>query len=339
MRSKDLTAGISAAERLLAYPDAAYWRFVDRQPASLARLASLASTFDGQPGGERFAGISGINPLIGATPLLFKEALLADDEWSPACDLAAEGGAFLVLAYVVLDHILDGQSDAPGLASLLHQALLEHGVRRLHEALPADNPFWRHYDRLMAAHRAGLAREAAALADPGALDEDAFEALATAKILPSLVTLAALTELLDRRNILPMLEQSLTRAILSGQLHDDVGDWRDDLAARHFTFFLSRQGEPAEWQAPVWPSPEAIEVRLTQTWDDVNQVNRALAWLDEARDATADLGCEAWHAYLLAGRAKLDRHLTQLTAARLRDALAPLLPGASDSDHELADPV
>ncbi len=208
------------AKRLFGEVDARYQAFAGRLPESLGQMARLRRTYLGSPSDDLFQGIADLNPVLAGTPWMFWEQFegLDDSQFVTI----AEGGALLVLASILLDHIIDRQAVPPEAATLLHQALLSRGIECLRAALPASAGFWSHFERLQADHLAGLAAELDAQADTTLMREETFIHMAHGKVSPIVVTLAALTEAAGRPSRSPApgsLAQAHRRGIPVARRH------------------------------------------------------------------------------------------------------------------------
>ena len=315
------------ATRLFAEVDSRYRTFSDRLPESLSRMACLRRTFLGSPSEEPFKGIADLNPVLAGTPWMFWEQFERLDDTRFA--LIAEGGALLVLASILLDHIIDRQADQPEAAALLHQALHTRGIECLQAALPASTGFWGHFERLSADHLAGLALDLDAQADTSSMREESFIRMAHGKVSPIVVTLAALAEASGQPGVLRPLEASLKHIAVASQLLDDIGDWQEDIEARHVTYFLT--------QIPPYRNPQAMPPQIVDPlraaidadWLDVDYLQVTLDWLKKSVEAVSGLECPGWLEYVEGYRQLTDEHLTVAVARHLVRVLRPIVAGSA----------
>jgi hypothetical protein len=315
------------AAKLFERLDEKYFEFVNGLPSPLSKLALTKSTYVGQPGVEAFEGVTKMNAVIACTPWLFWELFcgLDDEEIMPI----AEAGTYYALASVILDHLLDKQTLFPEASTLLHQALYERGTSGLRKIFPMSSPFWKHFDRLAKEHVIGMAVEIEAQNDPDVLTMDSFFMLAKGKIAPMVVTMAALTEASDQGELLQPIEDSIKTTIAAGQMHDDIGDWKDDLQNQHMTYFMSLLAPPPpdSWMGRDWPTEAEMQKRIDDSWEDINQLRIVVSWFDEARSMASELGCPAWENYVTNYREVADKHLTAFTTLHMVNSLQDIVDG------------
>ncbi len=311
--------------------EARQWAELDRRlvaflralPAEVRTTGLRQGTYAGKPGDEPFLGIGFLNPVLVGIPWHFRElfASVRDEELVGL----AEAGMLHVLASVVADHLVDDQVERRGLAVLLHQAL-RHGARvRFRDIMGSDGDFWSRFDRLSEQHTEALATEVEIQQRRGRVAESSLQAMAAGKVAPIVVTATALAVRAGREAALPALEESLGKIALASQLLDDVNDWRQDIAHRHWTHFLGQfESEGREpWDA--WPTAEWIEGRIRTGWQDVEALTRVGEWLEESVVALGDLDCPAWRDYVEGYRLLTTSHLNYAVAAHLRDAVGAAL--------------
>ncbi len=312
------------AARLAGQLDRRYLAWTDELPPALRTLARQASTYTGSPSAQPFAGVSSMNPGLTGTPWLFGRlfARLGDDTL-----LAIAGaGAFVVLASMVLDHLVDGQLEGREMLTLLHSALQQAGAERFRRLFPDSVSFWAYYERFSAEHLAGLATEVEARRQPASLTRERFEGTVPGKFAPIVVTLAALAEAAGRPDAIASMEASVKRLAVASQLLDDIGDAESDHAARHLTYYLAQLAPAERWLAPAWPDLAELRARIDATWHDTLHLRLVLNWLASAVEAVKGLDCPAWLTYLEYYRDLADRHLTASSARHLARSLRPLLP-------------
>ena len=322
MTSIRSTDGSRAAD-LLTRLDSAYLQFAGELPSPLRGLASERGTFAGTSAAEPFEVPSTMNPGITCTPWLFWE--LTRDVEDEAFLEVALGGILIVLASVVLDHLVDGQSARPGEASLLHQALYEGGAARLRATLPADSGFWAHFERLGREHIVGLGAELDSRANPGRLTFDDFVRAVSGKFSLVVVPMAAFVAVLGRGDLLGSIEASIKRLAVGCQLLDDVGDWQDDIAAGRPTYYMTRLAPPDAWRAPVDPSVEEIQGRIDAGWLDIKHMVVVQEWMGNAAESASSLGCTGWMEYVDGYRTLADEHMARFKARHLLRVLGPIV--------------
>lgn len=312
------------AARLLGRLDCAWLQFVGGLPARLQDLARRASTFQGTvAGSELFRGPSAMNPGLTCSPWLFWEVVQAldDGEILPL----AFGGSLVVLASVLLDHLVDGQSESAGETALLHQALHEGGAARLRACLPCDGLFWREFERLGAEHVVGLAVERESQLTPEQFSFERFLSFVPAKFSPIAVTMAAFAHAVSRPAWLEPIEASIKHLAVASQLLDDVGDWEQDLEQCHLTYYLARMAPADVWRGQPWPSRDEIQQRIDAAWADIDALETVQNWLDRSLHAVADLECQGWKDYVRSYQVLAGQHLVRFKARHLLRAVEPLL--------------
>jgi hypothetical protein len=309
----------SRARRLFDRLDEGFQRYLAQLPPGLDRLAWERGTYHGDHSSQRFEGLAGLNPVLVHTPWLFWELFQAADD--DAFLQLSEAGAFFVLASVVLDHLVDGQTSTPGLLSLYHQALYSQGMAIYRHAIPPASAFWGHFERLAAEHLTGLATEIADQSRPADYTFDTLTIIAHGKVAPIITTLAGLCDVSGQMATFASIEGSLKHISIASQLLDDIGDWQVDVQNRHLTYFLSLLDPPEAWTQAEWPGIEELQRSMDGEWIDVNQLKRVMRGLNQAIEAVQGLDCPAWVRYVNEYRAITDRHLERCIKRHLRQVL------------------
>ena len=311
--------------------DERYFEFAHSLPPPLYARALQYSTFAGRPSQEPLGGLSRMNAVITCIPWLFWESFreLRDDLFLEI----AQAGALFGMASVLLDHLIDEQTESPGETALLHQVLYDAGVAGYRRVFTSDSAFWCQFDRLSDEHVSGMAIELSGRSNPSHLTSEAFYALASARIAPMLTVVAALAEELDEWNLLPIMEASVKPVIVAGQMYDDIGDWQEDFEAGRITYYLTRLIPLEAWQSAELPAAEEVQQSIDANWKDVEHLRLVIGWFDEALSALDDLECRAWMEYISEYRAAADQHLTMFVARHLARTLR-LLAAGRDSCHE-----
>lgn len=316
---------------LLGGLDERYSKFAGSLPAPLDECALQYSTFSGKPTQEQLGGLSRMNAVITCIPWLFWESFrqLPDDLFLEI----AEAGALLGMASVLLDHLIDEQTESSGQVALLHQALYEAGAAGYRRVFASDCAFWTQYDRLGKEHLSGMALELSARANPYLLTPEAFQRLAVARIAPMLTVVAALAQAVEDWSLLSTLEASIKPIIIAGQMYDDIGDWREDYEEGHVTYYLTRLMPLEAWQAAEWPSVEQLQQSIEADWHDVEHLRMVINWFDQGLSAAHGLECRAWVEYINEYRAAADQHLKMLVARHLLRTIGSLST-SHDSQRE-----
>jgi hypothetical protein len=309
--------------KLMEELDQRYFQFVDSLPRPLQELALNKKTFEGQPLEKTFLGLSEMNPLITCPAWLFWNIFeIVEDILFLHI---AEAGAFFGLASVLMDQLVDGQTQTPGQVALLHQVFYEYGVQGFQDVLPTDSSFWCEFDRLSIEHVQGLATEIMVQTEFQKLDHDAFLKIAHCKVVPMIVSLVALAYVSDQVDVLEPIETSLKHAIVAGQLHDDIGDWYEDVVSNHMTYFITRISEPGKWENPEWPSTEELQRQLDRNWVDIDELKQVRSWLDRSIESAQTLDCPAWITYLSEYKKRADESLELNLGQHLLKAIKPIL--------------
>lgn len=314
--------------RLLDALDINFTHYLSNLPQPLNDLAKRNETFLGSRDESLFEGAKSLNPVLAGTPWLFWEQFrdLEDDIFLSL----AEAGTSFVLASIVLDHLVDNQSERPDLTSLLHQALYAHGIERYRSILPSSSRFWGHFDRLASDHLQGLASELNASEEPRKLIVENLATMAYGKVSPIIVTIAAFTDAAGQQKTLQPIEESLKFIAIASQLLDDIGDWKYDLEVGHLTYFLSRLAPPEAWQANTWPAEGRLQRQIDQDWIDVESLRVVKDYLEKSLIAVRDLACEGWVEYIEGYLSLTEGHLEGAVARHLSKVFQSILSAERD---------
>ncbi|MDQ4076418.1 MAG: hypothetical protein M3220_09255, partial [Chloroflexota bacterium] len=298
-----------------------YFEFIRELPSPLARLGQVAGTYVGSADMEPFLDLEGLNPVLVGTPWLFLETFseLEDERFV----LIAEAGACFVLASIVLDHLVDGHFEQPEPIILFQQALYANGAAKFRDAFPSSSSFWFHFDRLVAAHVAGIAAELDAQANPAGFSMERLLTITHGKVSPVVTTVAALAIASDKPEILEPIELSLKHISVASQLLDDLGDWRHDVQVGHMTYYLSCLAPPTVLMSKSLPSTDALESHINRNWTDIEHLRLIIEWLDRSIEAVQDIDCPRWVGYVTGYRTLAHRHLLIMTSQHLMRVLRP----------------
>lgn len=284
--------------------DHAYWEFVNDLPDSLQRIAALRGTFDHRSVDSRAQGLLERNAINTGPLFLFWG--LCDGIDDQTLLTVAEASAFIGLAYILLDHLVDDQTEDPGATTLLQLAFHDQGLRKLRHLLPNEHPFWNEYDRLSAKLRSSLALELACRSDPRLYSEDNFRFSAEGKVSPAVITITAASMLRQDIDNFTPIEEALNNLICAGQLAHDVEEWREDLSSRDLTYFLSNCAAADRWTATEWPGEEEIEEEVNNSKLEIKYIELARDWFMEAKEISKkirtvngnELEFANWNAYM-----------------------------------------
>lgn len=293
-------------QALLSRLDEAYLAFARGLPARLRTAALNRNTYTGLPGDGRLDRVSGLNPVLAASPWLFWDSFgcIDDDTFLQV----AEAGCMLVLGSLLLDHLIDGQVTEPETVLLLSQALYSRSVSGFRSVEVLGERFWQRFEGLEARLVAGLALEVALRQKPRPYRGADVREIARGKAAPVVATLAALAMTLGLQSTLTAIEASLGQAVAASLFADDMMDWRQDLAAGRLTPFLMGLGPPAFWSQPTWPSAAEVEGLINADWADAEHLHEAISSLDAALEAVEEVSCSHWKWYLSDHRDLAQRH-------------------------------
>lgn len=299
--------------------DEAYFTFAEALPRRLRALAGRKGTFDHLAGSVEYKGISEVNALNVGTTWLFWE-LFHDLPEDQLTSLAA-ASVFLGLAYMMTDHLVDGQASDPGGAVLLCQAIRRQVAGHLRSLFPTADPFWQEYESLSSSLQEALAMEMDTREDPGLHSLETFRLTAQGKVSPAVITLTALAHLKP----FPELSRAVAAVkdtISAGQLGHDVSDWSADLASGHLTYFLSRCAPPDAWRGSEWPAEEDVAAAINAAWLDVDHFKIARSWFEQAQEMGKPLGCAGWNTYIAHYAGLAEKSVMGATARHLKRILA-----------------
>jgi hypothetical protein len=319
---------------LLERLDRRYRELAQALPPPIDQRALQYSTFAGRPSQEPLAGLSQMNAVVTCLPWLFWELFreLRDDLFLRI----AWAGAVYGMASVLMDHLLDEQTELPGEAALLHQSLYEAAVAGYRGLFDRGSAFWSRYDRLGREHVSGMALELSARANPGVLTAEGFYALGSARIAPMLTVVAALAQAAGQPALLSTLEASIKPVIVAGQMLDDIQDWQEDLEAGRITYYLTRVIPAGAGQSAKLPAVEEVQHSIDANWSDVEHLRMVINWFDQGLSAVDGLECRAWVEYVNEYRAAAEQHQKELAAHHLLRTIASL-PEGTDSGREATE--
>ncbi|GAB5491175.1 MAG: hypothetical protein Phog2KO_13900 [Phototrophicaceae bacterium] len=160
------------------------------------------------------------------TPWFLADIFPATDE---EYRLLNEGYLLIFLAYLVLDHLVDGQTpDNPLIPLLIHQFFL--GAFRQFSKIFADDPhFWDAYHRHIKAHNDALSIEYASVATyTPPFSYERMEIVAKGKVLPFNIGIEALGRVSGREDLIPIISRVYELHMFGDQFYDDADDYLDD---------------------------------------------------------------------------------------------------------------
>lgn len=305
------------ARRLARAVDNAYWQFVRNLPDRLQEIARKKGTFDHRSGSSNIAGLQERNVINTGAYFLFWE--LCDGIEDQSLLNLAEANAYIGLAYILLDHLVDEQAEDPGQTALMQLSYHEQGIRVLQTLFPADNPFWNEFDRLSGQLRSSLALELTCREDPSLYSEENFRLSAQGKVSPAVITLTAATMLLRGYDSMTDIEKALNFTISAGQLAHDVFEWRKDLAEGDLTYFLFNCAAVDRWKAAEWPSEAEIEQEINSSNLEFKFFVQARDWFVEAKELSQRFrSAEGENIEFVNWNSYLNRYIFQAAADAVR---------------------
>jgi len=286
-------------------------------------MAQKEWTFTGCVAPEIFAGPSSLSPGPVTIPWLWWELFAAlDDERFLSI---AEAGAYLILASILQDHLIDGQVSHIGPTAVLRDVFRRHGTSVLRQATPANTSFWAQFDRLRKDHRAGLAAELRARLDPKTFDYQRCLTIAQGKVAPVVIPVVAMLTVTEKSDRLAPMEKSMRLAGLAKQILDDVLDWQEDLAARRLTYFLAQLLPPDSWRAEIWPLPGEVLAFIESEWADVKHFREGRRLIGQAIEEVGHLDSRSWGDYLADLDHRAEQRQKQMAARHLLRGLIPVV--------------
>jgi hypothetical protein len=303
---------IQRASDLLARVQDGFDDFISSLPLALNETARCSNTFDGLPGQLDGWRLEDLTPALTGIPWLFWEIFhpLPDNDFT----ILALAGTYLGLGSIVMDHLVDGQIQKLGHASELRLILANQGKQTLEKYISPSSSFWEHFNHMANIHQKGWEYEHAVRAASVPYTEDLFRSIGEGKAAPPMMTVAAFIEALGLQAMLPSLERSILASVMASLIGDDLHDWREDLAERRLTFFLSRLASDKRWAEGIWPDEAKLQSVIDSEWMDVKYWRKTKGYLETALAEVQDIPCTSWKAFI-------DRHRI-LADGRCRSSIA-----------------
>lgn len=219
------------------------------------------------------------------------------------------------------DRVLDG--DVPrakiGVTALTVSALQYEAYRVLHGLFPPEARFWDRFRTCLAAHvRAFLVEDEFRAGRPLAeLTEERAIELAIGKHALAKTIVAGLVEASGREELLAPVGAAVDAVAVAFQMHDDLEDWRLDLATRSPSLLLARL--PPSLTGPVaseadWPRVVDRLARHVYRGGHASHVLRVARRYLAAVDLAAIAGT-GWAAVVRCLRDRCDRMLAVIDEA------------------------
>ena len=260
----------------------------------MSRIARERGTFDHRSGSARLQSLTERNAInTGALFLFWELCSVIDDETLLAL---AEASAYIGLAYILLDHLVDNQTEDPASIMLLQLSFHDHGIRKLRQLFTSDHSFWSYFDRLTGMLRSSLLLEVECRLSPRKYTEERFLNSTYGKVSPAAISTAALVMLNadlepeDQNRAVSTIERGLFDLISAGQLAHDTEEWKSDLLSREMTYFLSTCANTDYWIKDEWPSEDQLGELIFETRNDVVHFMKAEQWFVRARETIDELG-------------------------------------------------
>jgi hypothetical protein len=176
----------------------------------------------------------------------------------------------------MLDDVMDGHDVDRAVLPALHLLHLDF-VRIYSGYFAAAHPFWKEFDRLLAATAEAVAVEST-LQNIG---EDDFERVCARKQMAAVIPMAAVCFQYGRIDLLVPWEKLVVAFTRWHQMRDDLLDWSKDYQKHNLTFLLceAERRRRTEESVPMWVGYEGLG------W--VQELMQR--WMEEAKDAAAEL--------------------------------------------------
>lgn len=320
----DFITSLDERPRQLVFSlDERYLAWAGQLPAVFQELALAESTFTGRAGHRLSRLSSSVNPVNMHSPWLFWKLFEGlDDE---AFLNIAEAGAFWSLSAIVLDHLVDGQSEKPAQGLLFQHILLQRSRSCFREIFQLASPFWSYFDLCERQYLDALGSESFTQLYPEKLTYEAFEQTARAKAATMLVSISALVEASCQPSLLPPIEKSIQCCALAGQLYDDLLDWPSDLDHGHMTWALMQLVPEITTGRDAIPGIETLRTRVHSEGLDLHMMKAVLNQFAEAEGAVQELDCPGWKVFLKDYREIVRRDQRASAADFLQRALSPAI--------------
>ena len=157
----------------------------------------------------------------------------------------ALGNLFGTVCILAQDRVIDSQQDllkdfGEVQALLLANEFYYKWIKEYQRVFPSHTYFWPLFEKYLREYTRSVIWEKrehwGKLSD---FAESDFRSLGQ-KLSPLKMCCAAMCLLNERKDIIPILSNLVEEYHIGYQLADDVGDWREDLRSRNFTYFLTR---------------------------------------------------------------------------------------------------
>ena len=190
----------------------------------------------------------------------------------------------------------------------IREALHDRAATLYRSIFPSDSIFWIHLDQYSREHIACLEADHQSRLNLDLLTNENFLEIASGKVAPMVLTIAALGEILDIEDKFQSIQDSIRYTSIAGQMHDDILDWESDLADHHLTYFLTTLVGEDNFRNGTWPMHDDLIRKNDHDWSDVNSLNITLEWFDRAIQAVEGIQCAGWMNYLHEYRAVAEKH-------------------------------
>ncbi|MFT4114311.1 class 1 isoprenoid biosynthesis enzyme [Silvibacterium sp.] len=185
----------------------------------------------------------------------------------------------------MLDDVMDGHPVSPAALPAMHLFSLRfHSA--YHSLFPADHPFWDVFESAL--QRTAEAESADAML--ASVSEAEFLSITARKSAAALIPIAAVCFRYGREDVLPAWRSLLDTFAPWHQMHDDLLDWSEDLAAGQTTWLLSEaeRQKASDETVAVWIGRKGLR------W----AAERMSQWMQQLREIAAELGSPEVSAYL-----------------------------------------
>ena len=204
--------------------------------------------------------------------------------------------AALLMAYLILDQMIDGQlPDSLRAAPLIYGHLMLHARAKFAEAFTPDAAFWSDFDKYSHQLFDGLAAESASL-DHQLIPytEEVMREVAHGKNSSLRLAVRAMAHLADDLEKGDLCEELIDTMFVGDQINDDTMDWREDFELGRLTYPILQAMQAEEMPLEDFESlsVERIDSILKEKHILAGLLKRARSVFNEGKDRLLAAGYE-----------------------------------------------